>query len=340
MIISKEVEVIAKIINEVLEMRNFTTEGITVTEAYTLPSGVRSASVEIWAAGDFSSSSEYIIAKVDGVQIGGQLSTGSDGSTMMNVLTYDLTSLVEGKQTIELSITTSSSMNPGVGVGGSTSCWVDWRFTFEVSTAKLLIEDGTEIKAWNAINSSYEKVGDLPLTEDMFTNFGMEELPVSFEGILSNAPKLHLYTADANVTVSPELYKVELIEKKRSLPKVVIENMGRTLQQTIGDIIVDDLVSGTGDLQYALSKDKVTWYAFDALNTIWQVVDVTNDMDFANKGMRKADFSIIKDIHYGEIFAAGDTLYLTFRFYKGTEGDECKFLGVRVNYTSPIQMII
>ncbi len=333
-------EVIAKIINEVLEMRNFTTEGITVTEAYTLPSGVRSASVEIWAAGDFSSSSEYIIAKVDGVQIGGQLSTGSDGSTMMNVLTYDLTSLVEGKQTIELSITTSSSMNPGVGVGGSTSCWVDWRFTFEVSTAKLLIEDGTEIKAWNAINSSYEKVGDLPLTEDMFTNFGMEELPVSFEGILSNAPKLHLYTADANVTVSPELYKVELIEKKRSLPKVVIENMGRTLQQTIGDIIVDDLVSGTGDLQYALSKDKVTWYAFDALNTIWQVVDVTNDMDFANKGMRKADFSIIKDIHYGEIFAAGDTLYLTFRFYKGTEGDECKFLGVRVNYTSPIQMII
>jgi len=40
------------------------------------------------------------------------------------------------------------------------------------------------------------------------------------------------------------------------------------------------------------------------------------------------------------LFAVGDTLYLAFRFYKGTEGDECKFLGVRVNYTSPIQMTI
>ncbi|MFV0503759.1 MAG: hypothetical protein ACK5LT_07310 [Lachnospirales bacterium] len=317
-------------------MRNFTTEGITVTEAYTLPSGIRSASVEIWAAGDFSSSSEYIIAKVDGVQIGGQLSTGYDDATMRNVLTYDLTSLVDGKQVINLSITTSSSMNPGVGVSGSTSCWVDWRFTFEVSTSKLLIEDGTEIKVWNAINSTYEKVGDLPLTEDMFLNFGMEELPVSFEGIISNAPKLHLYTADANVIASPELYKVELTEKKRSLPKVVIEKMGRTLQQTIGTIVVDDLVSGTGDLQYALSKDKSTWYAFDTLNTIWQVVDISDDMDFANKGMRKSDFSIITDIHYGEIFTVGDTLHFGFRFYKGTDGDECKFLGVRINYTSSV----
>lgn len=340
MIISKEAEVIAKIINEVLEMRNFTTEGITVTEAYTLPSGVRSASVEIWAAGDFSSTSEYIIAKVDGIQIGGQLRTGYDDATMRNVLTYDLTSLVEGKQAINLSITTSSSMNPGVGVSGSTSCWVDWRFTFEVSTAKLLIEDGTEIKAWNAINNTYEKIGDLPLTEDMFLNFGMEELPVSFEGILSNAPKLHLYTADANVMASPEAYKILLTEKKRSLPKIVIEKMGRTLQQTISTISVDDIISGTGDLQYALSKDKVTWYTFDALNTIWQVIDISSDMDFANKGMRKSDFSIIMGIHYGEIFVAGDTLYLAFRFYKGTEVDECKFLGIRVNYTSPIQMII
>jgi hypothetical protein len=330
----------SKIINDVVEMRNFTSEGITVTENYNLPSGILSATVEIWAAGDFSSTSEYIIAKVDGVQIGGQLRTGYDDSTMRNVLTYDLTSLVEGKQTIELSITTTSSMNPNVGVSGGTSCWVDWRFTFEVNGVKLLIEDGTEVKAWNDTNGMYEKVGDMPVTEEMFVNFGMENLPNSFEGVISSTPKLHLYTDDEDVVTFPDSYKVMLMEKKLSLPKIVVENTGRTLQEAISSIVIDDQVSGSGDLQYALSKDKITWYAFDTINTAWQVVDITDDTDFAAKGMRKGDFQVVTDTQFGEIFQVGDELYLAFRFYKEEETDECKFKGVRINYTSPIDMTI
>lgn len=330
----------AKIINDVFEMRNFTTESITVTESYTLPSGIQSASVEIWAAGDFSSTSEYIIAKVDGVQIGGQLRTGYDDATMRNVLTYDLTSLLEGKQSINLSITTTSSMNPNVGVSGGTSCWVDWRFTFEVSTAKLLVEDGTEVKVWNDVNGTYEKVGDMPLTEEMFLNFGMENVPLSFEGIISSMPRLHVYTKDENVASAPQTYKVRLIEKKLSLPKIVTELVGRILEQAVSSIIIDDLVSGTGDLQYALSKDKNIWYTFDTTNLIWQVVDITNDSDFATKGMRKVDFGVIADVHYQEIFSIGDSLYFAYRFYKGEETDECKLLGIRVNYTSPVYMDI
>jgi hypothetical protein len=330
----------SKIINDVVEMRNFTSEGITVTENYNLPSRVLSATVEIWAAGDFSSTSEYIIAKVDGVQIGGQLRTGYDDSTMRNVLTYDLTSLVEGKQTIELSITTTSSMNLNVGVSGGTSCWVDWRFTFEVNGVKLLIEDGTEVKAWNDTNGIYEKVGDMPVTEEMFVNFGMENLPNSFEGVISSTPKLHLYTDDEDVMTFPDSYKVMLMEKKLSLPKIVVENAGRTLQDAISSIVIDDLISGSGNLQYALSKDKITWYAFDTINTAWQVVDITDDTDFAAKGMRKEDFQVVTDTQFGEIFQVGDELYLAFRFYKEEETDECKFKGVRINYTSPIDMTI
>ena len=330
----------SNIINDLIEMRNFTSEGITVAETYTLPSGIVKATVEIWAAGDFSSSSEYIIAKVDGVQIDGKLSTGSDGATMKNLITYDLTALIGKKQIIELSVTTTSSMNPNVGVSGGTSCWVDWRFEFEVSIAKLLIEDGSEVKAWNDANGTYEKVGDMPLTQEMFLNFGMENVPKSSDGIVSNIPKLHLYTQDESVIGAPQLYKLKLIEKKLSLPKIVVENTGRILQEKISSIIIGDSVNGTGDLQYALSKDKITWYVFDTVNSVWQVIDITDDTEFFAKGMRKADFGVVTDINYEEIFQIGDELYLAFRFYKGLETDECKFLNIRLNYTSPIDTII
>lgn len=105
-------------------------------------------------------------------------------------------------------------------MSGGTSCWVDWRFTFEVSAAKLLIEDGTEVKVWNDATKAYEKVGDMPITEEMFINFGMENLPNSFEGIRTNIPKIHLYTENENVAAYPQTYKITLIEKKLSLPKI------------------------------------------------------------------------------------------------------------------------
>ncbi|MTI71095.1 MAG: hypothetical protein FH751_12670 [Firmicutes bacterium] len=326
------------IINDVVEMRNFTSEAITVTESYTLPGGVKSAIVEIWAAGDFSSSTEYIISKVDGIQIGGQLRTGYDDSVMRAVITYDLTSLIEGKQIIELSITTTSAMNPNVGVSGGTSCWVDWRFTFELYTTKILIEDGTEVKSWNAVSKSYEKIGNMPLTEEMFSSFGMYEIPKSLEGIINDTPKLHLYTEDVNVINSPTLYSLKLEEKKLALPRIVLENTGRILEQNISSIVIDDILSGTGDLQYVISKDKIIWYAFDKTNMLWQVVDITYDVNFREKGMRKEDFVVVTESHYGEIFQAGDDLYLAVRFLKGEELDICKFKGVRINYTAPLEV--
>lgn len=326
----------SKIIEDIVEMRNFTTEGITVNQTYILPSAVESAVVEIWAAGDFSGSSEYIIAKVDGIQIGGNLSTGSDDSTMRNVLTYDLTSLVLDKQEINLAITTSSSMNPNVGVSGGTSCWVDWRFSFEVSNIKLLVEDGEDIKVWNETNNSYEKVGDMPISEELFINFGMDELPKTLNGLISNAPKLHLYTNDESIVNSPEGYRLRLIEKKSSLPKIVIENTPRILKEKISLITIDDYVSDSGDISYALSKDKLTWYTFDSVNSNWQTVDITNDSDFLNKGMKKSDFLNITESNYEDIFSTGDSLYLAIRFYKDNENDECKFLGIKISYINPV----
>ena len=52
----------------------------------------------------------------------------------------------------------------------------------------------------------------MPLSEEIFINFGMERLPASFIGILNSNPKLHLYT-DEDVVESPSDYRLELVEK-------------------------------------------------------------------------------------------------------------------------------
>ncbi|SHH05784.1 hypothetical protein [Tepidibacter thalassicus] len=219
--------------------------------------------------------------------------------------------------------------------------------------SRYFIEDEGVMKAWNETNKQYEVVQiideqnqelvDLTpdkLTDEIFLNYGMKTLKVSRAGLVDLRPKIYYFTNEDEVVSSPENFCLKLIETVKSLPKIVVENTGRILEQTISSITIDDTVSGTGDLQYALSKDKITWYAFDITNLIWQVVDITNDTDFAIKGMRKEDFEVITEAHYEEIFKMGDELYLAFRFYKGEETDECKFKGIKINYTSPLDIII
>ena len=205
---------------------------------------------------------------------------------------------------------------------------------------KYLVQDGDEIKAWDNDLNSYIKVGDMPLSEEIFINFGMERLPASFIGILNSNPKLHLYTDDEDVVESPSDYRLELVEKKLSLPKIVIENEGRYLQEKVESITIEDIISGSGDIKYALSKDKENWYSFDVSNLEWKLLDITSDTEFSSNGMDRIDFSIIRPEQYEEIFEIGDKLYLAFRFYKESEVDECKFKSIKINYISPVDTSI
>ncbi|WP_069648993.1 hypothetical protein [Caloranaerobacter ferrireducens] len=235
---------------------------------------------------------------------------------------------------------------------GDDRAYID-NLILNIGESRYFIEDEGVLKVWNETNQQYEVVQiidqqtqelvDLTpdkLTDEIFLNYGMESLEVSKQGLVDSQPKIYYFTNEDEVVSSPENFYLKLIETVKSLPKIVVENTGRILGQTISSIDIDDFVSGTSDLQYAISKDKNTWYAFDTTNMVWQVVDITNDTDFAAKGMRKDDFNAVTDIHFGEIFHAGDELYLAFRFYKGEETDECKFKGVRINYTTPLDITI
>ncbi|KGG81065.1 hypothetical protein Y919_02525 [Caloranaerobacter azorensis H53214] len=235
---------------------------------------------------------------------------------------------------------------------GDDRAYID-NLILNIGESRYFIEDEGVLKVWNGTNQQYDVVQiideqtqelvDLTpdkLTDEIFLNYGMETLKVSRAGLVDLRPKIYYFTNEDEIVNQPEGFCLKLIETVKSLPKIVVENTGRILEQTISSITIDDTVSGTGDLQYALSKDKNTWYVFDTTNKVWQVVDITNDTDFAAKGMRKEDFEVITEAHYEEIFKVGDELYLAFRFYKGEETDECKFKGVKINYTSPLDIII
>ena len=233
---------------------------------------------------------------------------------------------------------------------GDDRAYID-NLVINIGETRFLIEDEGVMKAWNETNKQYRAVQiideqtqelvDLTpgkLTDEIFLNYGMEELQVSKEGLVESQPKIYYFTNEDEIVNQPEGFCLKLIETIKSLPKIVVENTGRTIQEAISSIVIHDLVSGTSDLQYALSKDKITWYTFDTTTTAWQVVDITDNADFAAKGMRKGDFQVVTDTQYGEIFQVGDELYLAFRFFKGEQTDECKFKGVRINYTYPIDM--
>lgn len=221
------------------------------------------------------------------------------------------------------------------------------------SESRYFIEDNQVLKIWNADTEEYVTVTtfdevseeiinltSIDLSEEVFMNYGMESLVESKSGLIDNKPKIHYFTNEEDVIDNPSKYALSLTETVTSLPRIVIENEGRTLREKIDSVVIDDSLSGTGDIKYALSKDKKNWYAFDINSMEWQIVDVTNDADFAVKGMRKIDFAVITNTYYEEIFQSGDKMHLAFRFYKDGLADECKFKAIKINYVSSIDISI
>jgi len=236
----------------------------------------------------------------------------------------------------------------GSSSSGDDKAYID-NLVINVPENRYFIADEGVLKTWSIDTEKYIPVtilnvenGEMSyltpadLSEAIFLEHGMEDLVVSKKGLVDTKSKIYYFTDDEIVVNDPSSYELKLTETVTSLPKVVTEKEGRTLQDNIRLIAVEDITTGLGDIRYALSKDKESWYAFDINNMQWQLVDTTSDTDFSIKGMRKTDFMVIREEHYQEIFKVEDRLYFAFRFYKGELTDECKFKSIKINYTSSV----
>ncbi|MGF7186638.1 hypothetical protein GGQ84_002762 [Desulfitispora alkaliphila] len=235
---------------------------------------------------------------------------------------------------------------------GDDRAYID-NLIINLGDKRYFIEDEGLLKVWNEDTEKYAPVESFDeqleetiqltakdLSEEVFMEYGMDELVASREGLSDSRPKIHHFTTEEEVVNACSNYVLKLTETVTSLPKIVTENKGRNLQEKIKEIIVEDNVSGTGDLQYALSKDKENWYVIDENNAEWMSVDITDDADFAAKGMRKVDFEDIEEKQYEEIFHPGDELFFAYRFYKEQQSDECKLKAIKINYIVPVNVSI
>ncbi|WP_026673611.1 hypothetical protein [Alkalihalobacterium bogoriense] len=241
-------------------------------------------------------------------------------------------------------------MKDGSVTHGDDRAYID-NLVLSIVSNRYFIEDEGIMKAWNNNSKMYEAIQIIDgqtqqpvnvtpnkLTDQIFMAYGMEEIQPSKQGLFDLQSKIHYFTNQDEIVNQPQNYCLKLTETVTSLPKVVVEKTARKLGNLIDTIIIDDFVTGSGDLQYALSKDSVTWFTFNVNTMEWQQVNIANDLDFTTKGMRKIDFQIIQKQHYEGLFQAQDDLYLAFRFYKEGLTDDCQFKGVKINYTSPLDI--
>ncbi|WP_132252145.1 hypothetical protein [Natranaerovirga pectinivora] len=230
---------------------------------------------------------------------------------------------------------------------GDDRAYIDNLFINE-GEKRYFIEDENVLKVWSetqekympVINDEAKTLTANDLSEEVFLHYGMEEIVPRKEGLVDSQPRIHFYTDEGKAVENPSNYRLKLKEMVSSLPKVVWENVGRTLEEKIESIMIEDTVSNNSTIHYALSKDKETWYVYDQELEQWEVVDISNELDFAIKGLRSSDFQMIQKEAYEALFQKGDSLYMAYRFYKVGATDECKFISIRINYVEPITKVV
>lgn len=165
--------------------------------------------------------------------------------------------------------------------------------------SKYLIVDSDGVK--NYQGTSWIKVGDLPLTEEMFKTYGNDVVPASLNGLVSNAPQLFYYTDNPDVKNNKNGFKLSIKETVTSKPKVIVQNYdfniheGKTINRveavainTKKDTSLND-VATNGRVRIALSVDSgTTWLVYNLTSSSFEAVDISNADAFLLSGMLPA----------------------------------------------------
>lgn len=196
-------------------------------------------------------------------------------------------------------------------------------------TVKILAEDSDGIKSYDSENSLWAVVGELPLTEEMFLQFGMDSLPNSVDG-LRNAATLHYYTDDPLVLAETQNHKLHIWEIVTSKPKTIIQIEDFLIPQgkLIEKIEMRTNITG-GKIRMALSVDGDTnWPTF--IDGSFVPLDISNTATFLANGISPdgaalLDMAVLNGIING-------SLRLAYVLDKPKLTDICKLKAVKITY--------
>jgi hypothetical protein len=208
---------------------------------------------------------------------------------------------------------------------------------------KFLMVDSEGVK--NYQNPTWVKIGDLPLTEEMFKTFGVDTLPVSMTGLIGNSPALYVYTDNPDIKADKNNNRFYIEKTVTSKQKVIVQNYdftiheGKTIkvlealvQYTKKDASLND-VTTNGKIRIALSIDSgVTWLTYNINTALFEAIDISDNAAFLTNGLNPTVLTTIDYAALNTLVGQGRKIRFAYIFEKPTLGDVCKMKKMRIFY--------
>lgn len=258
---------------------------------------------------------------------------------------------------------TNSFINPGIGTQALTLAsgksyiftpsdvtgknYVIQEGSYIPCVSKYLMVDSEGVKNYQTINgvSKWIKIGELPLTEDMFKAFGVDTVPVSMEGLIDNSPTLYYYTDNPEVKGSKENHKLQILETVTSKPKVISQISDFDIHQgkSISKIEVvfsyakkdsnGNDINTNGKIRIALSVDEgVSFLTYNSTSAKYEVIDINDAVAFLNNGITPSSQLNIDYVALNNLLNTKRKLRFAYVFEKPTLADICKLRKIKIFY--------
>lgn len=175
----------------------------------------------------------------------------------------------------------------------------DGYITIEEPNLLFLVQDGSDVKAWNESTQLYEKVGVAPVTMEMVKTYGTETYSYSRLGLIQPQPKLYTWSGD-KLTIYPTSAIYEGIPTPQLVKMQEDLNYNEVYIKNITKITFTGNVVPPAELKFYVSGDSgVHWYSYNA--GTWEAVDINNTIDVVAKGISYDVLSTITELEWAAI---------------------------------------
>lgn len=213
--------------------------------------------------------------------------------------------------------------------------------------SKYLMVDSEGIKNFQTIEgaSTWVKIGDLPLTEEMFNTYGVDNLPDSLDGLIDAEPLLYHYTDNPDVIGDKILYGLKLSETVTSKPRVIIQNTDFTIHEgksinrfeavvaTVRKDVNGNDVATNGKLRIAISLNSgLSWLTYNNVNFAFESIDINDSYAFLNSGINPSSLLGLDYIALNTMLESERKLRFAYILEKPTLSDVCKLRKMKIFY--------
>ncbi|MCX7904152.1 MAG: hypothetical protein N2486_06540 [Caloramator sp.] len=245
-----------------------------------------------------------------------------------------------GTQTLTLNNGSSLIFFPGTADGKNYTIY--YNSNYVPTNEKYLMVDDEGIKIYSS--GLWSKIANLPLTEEMFLSFGLDNIPQSYAGITGN-PKLYFYSDDDTKKANPAKYILETKEVVTSKPKVIKQRSDFLIPsgKNISNITVDtsfvrrdtsgNPISTNGAIKLAISFDGGnSYHTFNQTSGSFERIDINNLNAFLNQGINVNALNQLNYSELNQLLTENRTIRFAYLIYKPTLDDVCKLKKIKIMF--------